>query len=119
MIFVTNESKQAILAGAVKAREEELMHYQINIDNYKLAIEEINKIYPYGATDEELTAGPSMTADMNDNRRINAILFSRRLQELLVEHELEFDKADIMLRVLLSQLEGVDISSLVTLENQT
>jgi hypothetical protein len=113
MIFVTEKDKLVILAGALKAREEEVMQYQINIDNYRLAIEEIRSTYPDGATETELNSGPGSAATYEDMKRINAILFSMKLGQLLIENELEQDKSKIILNVIRRQLEGQDIKSLV------
>jgi hypothetical protein len=73
-------SKLEILSEALKAREEEVLHYQINIDNYRLAIEK-------SKDDEELTE------------------FVDRLRELLASSLLEQKKAKIMLEVIREQVE--------------
>lgn len=73
-------TKQEILADALKAREEEVMHYQINIDNYRLAMEK--------------SAGDPDLAE-----------FVTRLQELLTSSILEQKKAKIMLEVIREQIE--------------
>jgi hypothetical protein len=39
-------TKQQILSEALIARDQELLGYQINIDNYTLAIEKITNEYP-------------------------------------------------------------------------
>lgn len=73
-------TKQEVLKEALKAREEEVMHYQINIDNYRLAIEK-------SANDPDLAE------------------FVTRLQELLTSSVLEQKKAKIMLEVISEQIE--------------
>lgn len=73
-------TKQEILADALKAREEEVMHYQINIDNYRLAMEK--------------SAGDPDLAE-----------FVSRLNELLTSSILEQKKAKIMLEVIREQIE--------------
>jgi hypothetical protein len=73
-------SKLEILSEALKAREEEVLHYQINIDNYRLAIEK-------SKDDEELAE------------------FVDRLRELLASSLLEQKKAKIMLEVIREQVE--------------
>ncbi len=73
-------NKQEILTEALKAREEEVLHYQINIDNYRLAIEK-------SAGDQELEE------------------FVARLKELLSSSLLEQKKAMIMLEVIREQIE--------------
>ena len=118
MIFVTDLEKQKILASAVKAREEELLHYQINIDNYRIAISNIKELFPAVLTAEERINGLSLNDSPTDVRRVNALLFAEKLESLLLEHILEYDKAHIMLQVLLGQLQGVDIKSLVKTNTQ-
>lgn len=39
-------NKVELLATALEGRDQELLHYQINIDNYTLAITRINADYP-------------------------------------------------------------------------
>ena len=73
-------TKQEVLKEALKAREEEVMHYQINIDNYRLAMEK--------------SAGDPDLAE-----------FVTRLQELLTSSILEQKKAKIMLEVIREQIE--------------
>jgi len=73
-------SKLEILSEALKAREEEVLHYQINIDNYRLAIEK-------SKDDEEL------------------VEFVDRLRDLLASSLLEQKKAKIMLEVIKDQIE--------------
>jgi len=73
-------SKLEILSEALKAREEEVLHYQINIDNYRLAIEK-------SKDDEELEE------------------FVDRLRDLLASSLLEQKKAKIMLEVIKDQIE--------------
>jgi len=72
-------TKQEILAEALKAREEEVLSYQINIDNYRRAIEK-------SKGDEDL------------------VEFSARLEELLASSLIEQKKARIMLEVIKDQL---------------
>lgn len=73
-------TKQETLKEALKAREEEVMHYQINIDNYRLAMEK-------SVNDPDL-------AD-----------FVSQLQGLLTSSVLEQKKAKIMLEVIREQIE--------------
>jgi hypothetical protein len=74
-------TKEETLQEALKAREEEVLMYQINIDNYERALEK-------SKNDPEL----------ND--------FVERLKELLVSSRLEQKKAKIMLEVVKDQLEN-------------
>lgn len=73
-------TKQETLKEALKAREEEVMHYQINIDNYRLAMEK--------SVDDP---------DLAD--------FVSQLQGLLTSSVLEQKKAKIMLEVIREQIE--------------
>jgi hypothetical protein len=76
-----NMNKQEIFKDALVAREQEIMGYQINIDNYTLAIEHIK------------TSGDEDLAD-----------FCQKLESLLVSEKLEQKKAKVMLFVVQQQL---------------
>lgn len=73
-----------ILATALEAREQEVLHYQINIDNYTLALQQI--------------------AAMPANERAELASFEDQLQTLLASEKLEQKKAKIMLDVIKSQV---------------
>lgn len=77
-------SREEILSSALKAREQEVMHYQINIDNYTLALEEIN--------------------NMPTEERAELSSFINQLQDLLASEKLEQKKAKIMLSVIKRQV---------------
>lgn len=72
--------QREILTNALEGRERELIEYQVNIDNYTLAIERIGD-------DEELQD------------------FKTHLQNLLTSSLLEQKKSRIILEVIQSQLE--------------
>lgn len=72
--------KAAILSAALTAREEEVLHYQINIDNYRLAI-------------GKASGDPDLAE------------FAEQLSGLLESSILEQKKAQIMLDVIREQLE--------------
>ena len=76
--------KQEILAQALAARQQEIMHYQINIDNYTLAIEHI-------------TANGD--SDLDD--------FKRHLTSLLATEKLEQKKARVIHDVIQQQLASI------------
>lgn len=78
-------TREEILQTALTAREQEVMHYQINIDNYTLALEQI----------AALPAGER--AELSD--------FANQLKSLLTSETLEQKKAKIMLAVVKQQLE--------------
>jgi hypothetical protein len=78
-------TKQEILTAAFEARQAEVMHYQINIDNYTIALTEIRNL-PEGEQDELRT-------------------FADQLAGLLASEKLEQKKARIMLAVIQQQLE--------------
>lgn len=80
----TTETRKDILAAALHAREQEVMHYQINIDNYRLAIAEIDDLPP--------------------DERAELDAFAAQLSGLLASEVLEQKKAQIMLAVIRKQL---------------
>ena len=77
-------TREEILATSLTAREQEVMHYQINIDNYTIALDEISKM----PTDE----------------RAEMATFANQLSELLASEKLEQKKAKIMLAVVQRQI---------------
>lgn len=74
------QHKQQILESALEARKKEVTEYQVNIDNFRLAIEKI-------VGDAEL------------------VEFKEQLDGLLKSSIYEQRKAKIMLEVIQSQLE--------------
>lgn len=80
----TPQTREEILAAALEAREQEVMHYQINIDNYALALEQISALPPDERT--ELSG------------------FADQLRTLLASEKLEQKKAKVMLAVVKQQL---------------
>jgi hypothetical protein len=77
-------TREEILASSLGDREQEIMHYQINIDNYTLALEEIRAL--------------------PQNERAELSGFSDQLRDLLTSEILEQKKAKIILAVLKKQL---------------
>jgi len=82
----TPKTREEILRINLDARVQEVMHYQINIDNYTLALENI--------------------ASMNADERAELSGFADQLRGLLASEKLEQKKAKVMLAVLQQQLEG-------------
>lgn len=80
-----NLTREEILSKALDARVQEVMHYQINIDNYSLALEEISKLPP------------------DERQELSG--FSDQLRNLLASEKLEQKKAKIMLEVIRQQVE--------------
>lgn len=80
-----NTSREEILKTSLEARESEVMHYQINIDNYTLALQEIE----------------TLSAD----ERAELSAFTEQLRTLLTSEKLEQKKAKIMLAVVKKQME--------------
>jgi len=78
-----NQDKTQILQEAANYRKKEILQYQINIDNYKLAIEEIDRNY-------------SNIEELKD--------FKNHLSSLLKSSIIEQTKEKIMLTVMLQQL---------------
>ena len=78
-------TRKEILFATLKGREQEIMHYQLNIDNYTLALEEIGAM---SAAEAAELAG-----------------FADQIANLLASEILEQKKSKIMLRVIQRQLE--------------
>jgi hypothetical protein len=78
------QTREEIISGALEAREQEVMHYQINIDNYALALQEINAL----PVDEQVELSE----------------FSDKLKTLLASEKIEQKKAKIMLSVMQKQV---------------
>lgn len=76
-----NEYKKEILTSALEGRKKEVTEYQVNIDNFRLAIEKIG---------DDVELAP----------------FKAQLQDLLKSSIYEQSKAKIMLEVIQSQLEN-------------
>jgi len=81
---VVPPTREEILKSSLDARIQEVMHYQINIDNYRIALEEISK--------------------MPDDERTILSSFSDRLRTLLASETLEQKKAQVMLTLLQKQV---------------
>jgi hypothetical protein len=80
----TPQTREQIITAALEGREQEVMHYQINIDNYSLALQQIDLLPP----DEQV--------EMRE--------FSKQLRELLTSEKLEQKKSKIMLAVMKAQV---------------
>jgi muramoyltetrapeptide carboxypeptidase LdcA involved in peptidoglycan recycling len=78
--MINNTYQKEILANALDARVKEVTEYQVNIDNFRLAIERIGE-------DPELQQ------------------FKEQITDLMHSSILEQKKAQIMLEVIQSQLE--------------
>lgn len=81
-----SNDRTTILAEALKHRENEVLMHQINIDNYRLALEEIDANYADDANLDE---------------------FAARLHDLLQSSIIEQRKEIIMRDVIAKQLEAV------------
>jgi hypothetical protein len=80
------QTREEILASALEAREQEIMHYQINIDNYTLALDEISQL----SVDE----------------RAELSAFADQLRTLLASEKLEQKKSKIMYSVIKKQVDA-------------
>ena len=80
----TPKTREEILAMSLEGREQEVMTYQINIDNYALALEEIGNLPP--------------------DERNELLDFAEQLRSLLTSEKLEQKKAKIMLAVIKKQV---------------
>jgi hypothetical protein len=79
------KTREEILRINLDARVQEVMHYQINIDNYVLALAHI--------------------AAKDHNERAELSAFSEQLTNLLASERSEQKKAKVMLDVIQQQLE--------------
>jgi hypothetical protein len=77
-------TREEIIETSLKAREQEVMHYQINIDNYTIALQKIS--------------------ELSDEDRAELSGFTEQLRGLLTSEKLEQKKAQIMLSVIKQQL---------------
>lgn len=77
-------NKHDILTQALSARDDEIMGYQINIDNYRLAIEHIDA--------------------MSGEDQIELKAFRQQLADLLKSELLEQKKAKVIRAVIAAQL---------------
>jgi hypothetical protein len=84
--------KREILESAAEHRRREVLHYQINIDNYRGAINEIDTVY---GGDSEMQK------------------FKEQLLELLSSSIVEQTKEKIMLSVIERQLAEMEVPSAV------
>lgn len=80
----TPQTREEILAASLDARVQEVMHYQINIDNYTIALEIISSLSP--------------------DERAELLTFAEQLRGLLSSETIEQKKAKIMLEVLRQQV---------------
>lgn len=80
------KTREEILRMSLDARVQEVMHYQINIDNYVIALSEIAKL------------PPEDQAELSE--------FAGQLRGLLASEKLEQKKANIMLAVIRQQVEA-------------
>ena len=78
------KTREEILQTNLDARKQEVMHYQINIDTYTLALANI----------------AAMAAD----ERSEMLVFADQLTGLLASERMEQKKAKVMLEVLRQQL---------------
>ena len=80
----TPKTREEILSMSLEGRVQEVMTYQINIDNYALALEEIGNLSP--------------------DERNELSEFTEQLRTLLTSEKLEQKKAKIMLAVIKKQV---------------
>ena len=78
------KTREEILEASLEARIQEVMGYQINIDNYTIALSEIGK------------KSQADQAELSE--------FSDQLRNLLASEKLEQKKAEIMLAVIQQQV---------------
>ena len=78
------KTREEILAMSLEARVQEVMHYQINIDNYSIALQKISEMEP--------------------SEQVELSEFAKQLRDLLASEKLEQKKAKLMLAVLEQQV---------------
>ena len=78
------KTREEILEASLEARTQEVMGYQINIDNYTIALSEISK------------KSQADQAELSE--------FTEQLRNLLASEKLEQKKAEIMLAVIQQQV---------------
>jgi hypothetical protein len=74
-------NKLSILTPALEGRDAELLGYQINIDNYRLAIAKINADYP--DNDDLLAFRDELQTRLDEERRQQ--LRSRVIRDVIAE----------------------------------
>jgi hypothetical protein len=79
-----SQTREEILAASLDARVQEVMLYQINIDNYTIALEKISSLPP--------------------DERAELSGFTEQLRGLLSSETLEQKKAKVMLEVVRQQV---------------
>jgi len=79
------QTREQILAASLESREQEVLHYQINIDNYTIALADISAL--------------------SVEERAEISVFADQLRTLLATEKLEQKKAKIMLEVIRKQLD--------------
>jgi len=82
---MNNQARIEIITAALVGRDQEVMAYQVNIDNYTLALQHISQLP---------TAEQQELAD-----------FTNQLKTLLASEQLEQKKSKVMQAVLRQQLE--------------
>jgi len=80
----TPKTREEILTMSLEARVQEVMHYQINIDNYSIALQKISEMEP--------------------SEQVEMTEFAKQLRDLLASEKLEQKKAKLMLAVLEQQV---------------
>jgi hypothetical protein len=84
-MITLDEERLNIIADAYNQRRREVMHHQINIDNYTRAIAEI---------------------EANHTDKAHMVEFLERLRDLLASSIVEQDKERVLLKVIGDQLGG-------------
>lgn len=78
------KTREEILASSLEARVQEIMFYQINIDNYSIALKKIAELPP--------------------SEQLELSAFVEQLKNLLASEQLEQKKSKIMLAVIQEQV---------------
>lgn len=115
-LSITADEKLAHLAAAVVMRESEIMHYQVNIDNYTAMLAAL----PAGTWPENLASYKTLALDKiaeqvasADLQAVSDLLHRDKLAALLVTEKLEQGKSIRVLNALLAQLPAKQAQALV------
>jgi hypothetical protein len=79
-----HKTREEVLTSSLEAREQEIMYYQINIDNYAIALKKIAELPP--------------------SEQFELSSFSEQLSTLLASEKLEQKKAKIMMSAIQEQV---------------
>lgn len=95
------------LQEAIAQREEEIQHYQVNIDNYTLMLQQLPSVWPDNLAHLKGSDISAVIAQIQDEETIMLVtdlLFRDRLAATLITEKVEQRKAILIRDVLVQQL---------------